>query len=90
MTKIINQSKQFKKDLKRISKQGKNLLELYEIVNKLVNNEFLDKKFKDHLLKGNYFKKRECHIAPDWLLIYQINKNELVLFRTGSHAELFR
>lgn len=81
----------FKKDLKLIKKQGKDLNKLYAVVEKIALGEGLDKKYKDHLLSGNYEGFRECHIEPDWLLIYQIDNEEIILLlsRTGSHSDLF-
>ena len=83
---------QFKKDLKLAKKQGKNLDKLYTVINKLANDETLERKYKDHNLSGNYKNCRECHIEPDWLLIYEIIEDVLVLilYRTGSHSELFK
>lgn len=81
----------FKKDVKLAQKQGKNLNKLYEIVEKLANCEKLEDKYRDHDLTGSYEGCRECHIEPDWLLIYERFDNVLVLVlnRTGSHSELF-
>lgn len=81
----------FKKDFKRIKKRGYDILRLEKIVELLANEVPLSEQFKDHNLSGNYNGFRECHIAPDWLLIYQVNNNELVLVlsRTGSHSDLF-
>lgn len=83
---------QFKKDLKLAKKQGKNLDKLYDIIEKLANGEILEKKYKDHDLQGNYKGCRECHIEPDWLLIYEVINDVLVLmlYRLGSHSELFK
>lgn len=72
-----------------MSKQGKNLELIKEVIIRLSIPEVLDKKYRDHFLLGSYKDKREGHITPDWLLIYEINKDELVLYRTGSHSELF-
>lgn len=85
-------SNQFKKDLKLAKKRNYNLSHLEQIVNKLVSNEKLDSKYRDHSLTGNYADFRECHIEPDWLLIYRIENNELalILFRTGTHSDLFK
>jgi mRNA interferase YafQ len=85
----IVQTSSFKKDFKKILKQGKNLELIKEVIIKLSIPDVLDKKYRDHLLSGNYKNKREFHIAPDWLLIYEIQDDELVLYRTGSHSELF-
>lgn len=81
-----------KKDIKRASKQGKNIDLLFEVIDLLSEGKTLDPKFKDHQLTGEYAGKRECHIEPDFLLIYQIIKNDVVLYlvRVGSHSELFK
>ena len=88
----IQFTNQFKKDLKLAKKQGKNLDKLFEVINILANEEKLDTKFKDHDLSGSYKGTRECHIEPDWLLIYEIDNNALVLmlYRLGTHSELFK
>ena len=82
----------FKKDIKLLKKQGKNIEKLYEIINILASGEELDAKYRDHNLIGNYKGYRECHIEPDWLLIYKVMENILILTlsRTGSHSELFK
>lgn len=81
-----------KKDIKRASKQGKNIDLLFEIVDQLSEGKQLEPKYRDHKLSGNYEGKRECHIEPDFLLIYEIRESEIVLYlvRVGSHSELFR
>jgi len=83
---------QFKKDLKLAKKQGKDVEKLFEVVEKLACGEKLDPKYKDHELTGNFRGCRECHIDPDWLLIYEVIGDVLVLmlYRLGSHSELFR
>ena len=80
-----------KKDIKKASKQGKNINLLFEVVDRLSEGETLEPKYKDHKLSGNYEGKRECHIEPDFLLIYEICKEEIVLYlvRVGSHSDLF-
>jgi mRNA interferase YafQ len=80
----------FKKDFKRISKQEKDLLIIEKVISELTFNKKLANKYYDHLLIGNYKNKRECHLSPDWLLIYEIDDNKLVLYRTGSHSDLFK
>lgn len=82
----------FKKDFKKITKQNLNLEKAKLVIKSLSLKEKLDQKYKDHQLIGNFKRKRECHLEPDWLLIYEINeeKNELVLHRTGTHSELFK
>lgn len=83
----------FKKDLKKILKQGKNIEELENIVQKLANKEELEPKYRNHkLIDDKYYKNcNECDIRPDWLLIYQYNEEELLLLlmNTGSHSGLF-
>ncbi len=82
---------QFKKDLKLAKKQNKDTAELYSVIEKLANDITLESKYKDHNLTGNYASYRECHIDPDWLLIYRKENDILVLllYRLGSHSELF-
>ena len=82
---------QFKRDLKRIQKRGLELELLKNVIRLLLEEQTLDEKYRDHALTGNYRGFRECHIQPDWLLIYAIDHNELILTasRTGSHSELF-
>ena len=81
----------FKKDYKLAIKQKKNIELLDEVIAVLAKGEELDEKYKDHDLKGNWKGHRECHILPDWLLIYRYDENVLVLTltRLGSHGELF-
>lgn len=83
---------QFKKDLKRIKKRGFDIDELDKVIEELRAKRPLDERYKDHALTGNYSGFRECHIKPDWLLIYAHNEDELILVasRTGSHADLFK
>lgn len=83
---------QFKKDLKLAKKQNKNLDKLITVVDILASGETLDAKYKDHGLVGKYKGTRECHIEPDWLLIYEIHNEVLVLMlsRLGSHSEVFK
>ena len=83
---------QFKKDLKLAKKQGKTLSKLLTVIELLANGETLDMKYRDHALTGDYSGTRECHIEPDWLLVYEIRNNVLilVLYRLGSHSELFK
>ena len=82
---------QFKKDKKKKKKQGKDTDKIFEVVEKLANDEVLEAKYKDHCLTGDYKDCRECHIEPDWLLIYKKYESELILMlvRTGSHSDLF-
>ena len=87
-------STKFKKDLKRVTKQGKSRESINNVIDKLQHQEQLPQKNRDHALIGEYKGYRECHITSDWLLIYRIiNDNSiglLELTRTGSHAELFK
>lgn len=81
----------FKKDLKLAQKRGYDLSLLSRVVDTLAAGQPLAEKYKDHSLIGNYKGCRECHITPDWLLIYEISDNELILYltRTGTHSDLF-
>lgn len=83
---------QYKKDLKLAKKQGKDIEKMYDIVEMLANGEALEPKYRDHSLTGNLKGLRECHIEPDWLLVYEIIDDVLVLMlnRLGSHSELFK
>ena len=89
MYNIVSSTK-FKKDLKVAIKRGYDMRLLDEVVSKLANGETLPDKNKDHALVGNFAGCRECHITPDWLLIYEIDDGELLLYltRTGSHSDL--
>ena len=91
MTKYtIKTTTQFKKDYKLAMRRGQNISLLDEIISKLAAGIPLPFKNKDHTLSGNWHGHRECHITPDWLLIYRIDSNILVLTltRTGSHSDL--
>lgn len=81
----------FKKDYKKIVKRGYDIRLLETVIGLLAEQKPLPEKYRDHNLIGNYSGCRECHITPDWLLIYEINEDELVLYliRTGSHSDLF-
>ena len=84
-------SNRFKNDLKLAKRQNKNIDKLFIVIEKLANLEKLDNKYRDHALVGEYKGLRECHIEPDWLLIYYVKNNTLtlVLARLGSHSDLF-
>jgi mRNA interferase YafQ len=86
----IRRDTQFKKDVKLLQKRGKDMEKLKRIIIFLVEGEKLPLKNKDHHLKGTLKDCRECHIEPDWLLIYRIEGSELSLVRTGSHSDLFQ
>lgn len=85
----LKRTNAFKNDYKLIKKRGYNITLLKEIVKKLQIPEKLPAKNKEHKLTGNYIDHKECHILPDWLLIYQQTETELVLVRTGTHSDLF-
>lgn len=87
--KATRQTSQFKKDFKRMQKRGKDVGEFKNIIERLALGQKLEPKHRDHLLVGEYKGSRECHIAPDWLLIYELGESEVVLVRTGTHADLF-
>ncbi len=85
----IHYTTQFKKDYKRIRRQKKDLERLNEVIKLLLCDQALDLARRDHPLTGNWKGHRDCHIAPDWLLIYRKTPDDLYLERTGSHSELF-
>ena len=87
----IEMSTKFKKDYKLIIKRGYDKKLLQTVIEILAEGEELPPKYRDHSLSGNYSGYRECHITPDWLLIYQTYEDHLVLAltRTGSHSDLF-
>lgn len=88
----VKYSKEFKKSLKKVIKQGKDIDKLLDVVNLLSKKEDLDPKYRDHsLLNDKRFKNcRDCHIEPDWLLIYKYLDDEIILLlvNTGSHSEV--
>lgn len=86
---ILRQSTAFRRDVKRLQRRGLDLSSLKGAIEALVSQQSLDERYRDHPLVGNWKSYRECHIQPDWLLIYRITEDELQLVRTGSHAELF-
>ena len=82
---------QFRKDLKRLRKHGADMKKLDDVMQTLCAEEPLSEKHRDHALVGDYIGFRECNVAPDWLLVYAIDKGQLILTasRTGSHSDLF-
>ena len=88
---ILRTTSKFRKDYKLAKKRGLDLGLLEEVIDQLLNEKPLDKKYRDHALTGNYIGFRECHIQPDWLLIYAVDQGQLVLTaaRTGTHSDLF-
>ena len=85
----LSQTTQFKKDIRRQIKQGKDQRKLISLVDLLLAGESLPPKNRDHPLKGAWRGRRDCHIEPDWILIYRRTEDELRLERTGSHSDLF-
>ncbi|MFC1565085.1 type II toxin-antitoxin system YafQ family toxin [candidate division KSB1 bacterium] len=81
---------QFKKDYKRIRKQNKDIELLIKALDLLIEGEPLPARYRDHKLAGEWSDHRDCHIEPDWILIYRITEDSLILERTGSHSELFK
>lgn len=81
----------FKKDYKRLKKRGYDLRKLENVITLLAEGKELPATYRDHILLGDYSGCHECHIAPDWLLVYEILENELLLYltRTGTHSDLF-
>ena len=88
MLSVVRKS-QFKKDFKKLRSSNRDISLLKTTILKLAEREELPESFRDHALIGNYRDCRECHLAGDWLLIYQRDAENLVLIRTGSHSELF-
>jgi mRNA interferase YafQ len=88
--KAIFQTRQFKKDFERIKKQDKDLSRLKDVISAIANHEALEQRHRDHALSGNWSGSRDCHIEPDWILIYRVDGEHLFLERTGSHSDLFR
>ena len=87
--KAVSRTTQFKRDVKRVQRQGKDMEKLKRVLESLVKGERLAPEYRDHVLVGQYKGTRECHLAPDWLLIYELAGSEIVLIRTGSHSSLF-
>lgn len=85
----LDKSSKFKHDLKRCAKRNYDISLLNDVINTLRIPASLPYKNKDHELSGNFNKLKECHITPDWLLIYRVDNNILYLERTGTHADLF-
>ncbi|MCW8410572.1 type II toxin-antitoxin system YafQ family toxin [Legionella sp. PATHC035] len=81
---------QFERDIKLIKKRGKELNKVFKIMQLLLNQEKLPQKNRDHALTGNYANRRECHVEPDWLLIYKLESDAIIFERTGTHSDLFK
>lgn len=88
--KQVSQTKQFARDIKRMKKRGKDIDKLKAIVKKLTQGSSLPPKNKDHALIGSWKPSRDCHIEPDWILIYTSNDESIRLERTGTHSDLFK
>lgn len=84
----IASTSRFDKDLRKMKKRGENLALLFAVVTDLANEISLPPKNHDHTLSGNWLGFRECHIRPDWLLVYKIDGGTLMLYRTGTHSDL--
>ena len=83
-------TKRFEKDLKLMIKRGNDVDNIKAVIRKLIEEVPLERKHRDHLLIGNFKDRRECHIEPDWLLIYRLEENSIIFERTGTHADLFK
>jgi mRNA interferase YafQ len=83
-------TRQFERDLKKMLKRGNDKKKIKKIIRLLVLEEQLPQTCRDHKLAGNYQGRRDCHIEPDWLLIYKYQEQEIVFERTGSHSDLFK
>ena len=86
---LLVRKSRFKEDQKKLKSSGKDLNKLRLVIELLVQGNDLPSKIRDHFLIGKYKDFRECHIEPDWLMIYKLTPTELILVRTGSHSELF-
>ena len=84
------QTCQFKKDIKRLKKRGNDLDKLKQVIRLLAADEPLEEKHRDHALIGNWAGSRDCHIEPDWILIYRNETDTLFLERSGNHSDIFR
>jgi mRNA interferase YafQ len=85
----FSRSSQFKKDVKRMERRGKNLAKLKRILDLLIDGKLLPSEYKDHPLRGEFAGSRDCHLEPDWVLIYTLEENHVRFERTGTHSDLF-
>lgn len=83
-------TRQFERDVKKVKKRRKDINKLKEVLHKLILKEPLESKYKDHKLQGSFVGRRDCHIEPDWLLIYKLTENQIIFERTGTHSDIFR
>jgi mRNA interferase YafQ len=81
---------QFQKDLKLMIRRGKPVEKFKEAANRLIAESALDARFRNHKLSGNFRDRWECHLEPDWLLVYKLSGNEIIFERTGTHSDLFK
>lgn len=88
--KRISQTTQFSRDIRKMRKRGKDLSKLQEVVRQLAAGHTLPSKHRDHPLIGQWAPSRDCHVEPDWILIYTVDSDSLRLERTGTHADLFK
>ena len=88
--KTIRRTAQFKPDVKRLQRQGRDLEKLKAVLGSLTSGEDLEASYRDHVLVGQYKGTRECRLQPDWLLIHEVTVTEMILIRTGSHSDLFK
>lgn len=87
---VIIATTQFRRDIKRMKKRGYDMQKLHTLIEILVQGMPLASKYQDHALTGKWSDHRDCHIMPDWLLIYRLRSAELILVRTGTHSDLFK
>lgn len=84
-----NYTTQFERDLRLLQRRGKEIEKLKEVLTALIHEEPMAERYRDHPLKGNFKNRRECHIEPDWLLIYKLTDEAIIFERTGRHSDLF-
>jgi mRNA interferase YafQ len=87
---VAVRSSRFKRDVRKLEKQGKDLTKLRSVLLLLLEEKPLPDHYRDHVLRGDWYGFRDLHVEPDWLLLYRVKDGELQLARTGSHSELFR
>ena len=85
----IRRQNQFRKDVKLMERRGKDFSEFKSVIEKLAEGKNLEPRHRDHPLFGNFKGKRDCHVEPDWLLIYELTPTELIIIRTGTHSDIF-
>lgn len=85
----LQTTRRFEKDLRLAGKRGKDLDKLWQVVERLLAGEPLDPRNRAHRLSGDWSRAWECHIEPDWLLVWHVDDDALILVRTGTHADLF-